>query len=116
MGKWWQPGTYLIKALTPPSFEYNMLGPGDIGAWALLALEHPSILSGASLSIAADSLTGGEMADGATNANAFGPDVTFEYKTQPRWVFEALSFVEPTFVYISGLQRWNTDGGRYDLL
>merc|ERR1711939_172101 len=76
----------------------------------------PSILSGESLSIAADSLTGGEMADGATNANAFGPDVTFEYKTQPRWVFEALSFVEPTFVYISGLQRWNTDGGRYDLL
>ena len=34
---------------------------------------------------------------------------------QPRWLFEALAFVEPTFVYISGLQRWNSDGGAYDL-
>ena len=38
-GNWWEPGTYFIKALTPSDFEYNMLGPGDIGAWALLALE-----------------------------------------------------------------------------
>merc|ERR1719399_1709427 len=30
----WEPGEYFIKALTPASFEYNMLGPGDIGAWA----------------------------------------------------------------------------------
>lgn len=114
-GPWWEPGTYLIKALTPSSFEYNMLGPGDIGAWAVLALSHPSILSGESLSIAADSLTGAEMADGATRADAFGPGVGFEYKEQPRWLFESLAFVEPTFVYISGLQRWNSDGGRYDL-
>jgi len=112
---WWQPGNYLIKALTPAAFEYNMLGPGDIGAWAILALSHPTILSEASLSIAADCLTGKEMADGATRADAFGPEVAFEYKEQPRWLFEALSYVEPTFVYISGLQRWNSDGGRYDL-
>ena len=38
-GNSWEPGTYFIKALTPSDFEYNMLGPGDIGAWALLALE-----------------------------------------------------------------------------
>ena len=92
-----------------------MLGPGDIGAWALIALEHPSILGGASLSIAADSLTGEQMAAGATRAGAFGPEVDFTYKEQPRWLFEALAFVEPTFVYISGLQRWNSDGGQYDL-
>ena len=114
-GKWWQPGTYLIKALSPATIEYNMLGPGDIGAWAVLAIEHPTILNDASLSIAADCLRGAEMADGATRADAFGPDVAFEYKEQPRWLFEALAFVEPTFVYISGLQRWNSDGGRYDL-
>ena len=115
-GRWWQPGTYDVKALSPPDFEYNMLGPGDIGAWALVALSHPSVLAGGtSLSIAADTLSGMEMAAGATGAQAFGPDVTFEYREQPRWVFEALAFVEPTFVYISGLQRWNTDGGRYDL-
>ena len=111
----WAPGTYFIKALTPPSFEYNMLGPGDIGEWAILALTNPTILGGKSLSIAADSLTGQEMAEGATRATAFGPGVDFAYTEQPRWLFEALSFVEPTFVYISGLQRWNSDGGRYDL-
>jgi len=92
-----------------------MLGPGDIGAWATLALSHPSPLAGRSLSIAADCATGQEMADGATNAHAFGPGVDFAYKEQPRWLFEALAFVEPTFVYISGLQRWNADGGVYDL-
>ena len=112
---WWEPGTYFIKALTPPEFEYNMLGPGDIGAWALLALSQPSLMRGKSLSIAADSLTGTEMAAGATRVGAFGPGVTFEYAEQPRWLFEALAFVEPTFVYISGLQRWNSDGGQYDL-
>merc|ERR1719230_1112543 len=74
---WWEEGTYHIKALTPPSFEYNMLGPGDIGAWAVLAFEHPSILGGASLSIAADSLTGEQMAQSASRAAAFGPDVDF---------------------------------------
>merc|ERR1719421_1022187 len=112
---WWQPGEYLIKALTPPDFEYNMLGPGDIGEWALLALANPSILGGGSLSIAADCLSGTEMAARADEAGAFGPDVSFAYKEQPRWLFEALAFVEPTFVYICGLQRWNSDGGRYDL-
>jgi hypothetical protein len=112
-GKWWAPGTYAITALTPPAFQYNMLGPGDIGAWATLALSHPSLLAGRSLSIAADCATGQEMADGATNAHAFGPGVDFAYKEQPRWLFEALAFVEPTFVYISGLQRWNADGGVY---
>lgn len=111
----WAEGTYLIKALTPPAFEYNMLGPGDIGAWAILSLSHPSLLSGASLSIAADCLSGHEMAQGASQAAAFGEGVRFEYREQTRWLFEALAFVEPTFVYISGLQRWNSDGGRYDL-
>ena len=111
----WEPGQYFIKALTPSTFEYNMLGPGDIGAWALLALDHPSILAGESLSIAADSLTGAEMAAGATAATAFGPGVRFDYTEQPRLLFETLAFVEPTFVYISGLQRWNSDGGQYDL-
>ena len=71
---------------------------------------------GTSLSISADVRTGHEMAAGATISGAFGPGVSFEYKEQPRWLFESLAFVEPTFVYISGLQRWNTDGGRYDLL
>merc|ERR1719473_1492853 len=50
--RWWEPGTYAIKALTPSDFEYNMLGPGDIGEWAILALSHPSILADRSLSIA----------------------------------------------------------------
>jgi len=113
--RWWEPGTYAIKALTPPSFEYNMLGPTDIGDWAVLAFSHPSILGDASLSIAADCLTGAAMAEGATRANAFGPDVAFEYVEQPRWLFEALCFVEPTFVYISGLQRWNSDGAQTKL-
>ena len=43
------------------------------------------------------------------------PPNSREPPAQPRWVFEALAFVEPTFVYISGLQRWNSDGGRCDL-
>mmetsp|Transcript_8799 Transcript_8799/g.22984 ORF Transcript_8799/g.22984 Transcript_8799/m.22984 type:complete len:137 (+) Transcript_8799:1469-1879(+) len=92
-----------------------MLGPGDIGEWALLAFTHPSVLCDASLSVAADSLTGTQMAESATHADAFGPGVQFQYKEQPRWLFETLAFVEPTFVYISGLQRWNSDGGKYDL-
>ena len=49
----------------------------------------------------------GEMAAAATAASAFGPGVSFSYREQPRWLFEALAFVEPTFVYISGLQARN---------
>ena len=44
-----------------------------------------------------------------------GDGVSFSYAQQPRWLFEVLAFFEPTFVYISGLQRWASDGGVYDL-
>ena len=72
-------------------------------------------LAGQSLSAASDALTGEAMAAAATECGALGDGVTFSYSEQPRWLFEALAFVEPTFVYISGLQRWSTDGGEYDL-
>jgi len=110
-----RPGTYSIKALTPPHFEYNTMDPRDIGAWAAIALEHPSLLLGESLSVAADCLSGTDMAAEATASGAFGEGVAFEYHEQPRWLFETLAWVEPTFVYISGLQRWNSDGAAYDL-
>ena len=54
------------------------------------------------------------MADDANRAG-LGEGAAFSYKMQPRILFEMLAFVEPTFVYISGLQRWNSDGGAYDL-
>lgn len=110
-----EKGQYQIKAMTPPDFTYNMMDPRDLGKWAVLAFSNPSILIGESLSVASDALTGPEMAFTATECGAFGEGVTFAYAQQPRWVFEVLSFVEPTFVYISGLQRWNIDGGLYDL-
>jgi len=110
-----EPGEYQIKALTPPDFTYNMMDPRDTGRWALLALQHPTVLVGQSLSAASDALTGEAMAAAATECGALGDGVTFSYSEQPRWLFEALAFVEPTFVYISGLQRWSTDGGEYDL-
>lgn len=108
-------GNYSIKALTPPDFQYNMIDPRDVGPWAAIALEQPSLLVGESLSVASDCLSGSEMASEATASGAFGDGVHFEYREQPRWLFEALAYVEPTFVYISGLQRWNSDGGAYDL-
>ena len=37
----WEPGQYFIKALTPSSFEYNMLGPGDSTPLA----PHPPIIT-----------------------------------------------------------------------
>mmetsp|Transcript_32718 Transcript_32718/g.96708 ORF Transcript_32718/g.96708 Transcript_32718/m.96708 type:complete len:137 (-) Transcript_32718:538-948(-) len=92
-----------------------MMDPRDTGRWALLALQHPTVLVGQSLSAASDALTGEAMAAAATECGALGDGVTFSYSEQPRWLFEALAFVEPTFVYISGLQRWSTDGGEYDL-
>ena len=110
-----QPGQYQIKAFTPPDFVYNMMDPRDTGKWAVLAFSHPSILVGASLSVASDALSGAEMARAATESQALGEGATFSYARQPRWLFETLAFVEPTFVYISGLQRWNCDGGLYDL-
>lgn len=109
------PGQYEIKAFTPPEFTYNMMDPRDTGKWAVLAFRHPSLLIGESLSVASDALTGPAMAKAATDCGALGKGVTFEYAQQPRWLFETLAFVEPTFVYISGLQRWASDGGVYDL-
>jgi len=109
----WPAGTYYVRALTPPEFEYNVLDPRDIGPWASLVFAHPDILAGESLSIASDSLTGAEMAEQADGL--FGEGVRWAYAEQPRWLFEALAFFEPTFVYISGLQRWTSDGGLYDL-
>ena len=110
-----ESGQYEIKAFTPPDFTYNTMDPRDIGKWAVLAFSHPSILIGKSLSVASDALTGQDMAESATACGALGDGVTFTYKQQPRWLFESLAFVEPTFVYISGLQRWSSDGGVYDL-
>lgn len=109
----WRPGAYAIKALTPPEFVYNMLDPRDIGPWASIAFANP-FLVGESLSIASDCLSGEQMADDANRAG-LGEGAAFSYKMQPRLLFEMLAFVEPTFVYISGLQRWNSDGGAYDL-
>ena len=110
-------GHYHIKAFTTPTsnFTYNMMDPRDAGTWAVVCFTHPSILLGQSLSAASDALMGPEMAQAATDCGAMGKDVIFSYRQQPRWLFEALSFVEPTFVYISGLQRWTCDGGVYDL-
>jgi uncharacterized protein YbjT (DUF2867 family) len=109
----WKPGNYQIKALTPPDFTYNMLDPKDIGPWAALAFAHRGVLASRSLSIASDCLSGAEMARDASEC--LGDGVKFSYAKQPRLIFEVLAFVEPTFVYISGLQRWNSDGGAYDL-
>jgi len=108
-------GEYAIKAFTPNEFVYNMMDPRDAGQWAALCFEHAELLIGQSLSVASDALTGPEMAQKATDCGALGQEVNFSYKQQPRWLFESLAFVEPTFVYISGLQRWNCDGGQYDL-
>ena len=110
-----QPGEYQIKAFTPPDFTYNMMDPRDTGKWAVIAFSNPSLLIGQSLSVASDALTGEDMARAATECGALGDGVSFSYAQQPRWLFEALAFVEPTFVYISGLQRWSNDGGVYDL-
>ena len=43
--------------------------------------------------------------------------VLFDEKTEQlvKWLFEVLAFIEPTFVYVGGLQRWSSDGGVYDL-
>jgi len=107
----WKPGNYQIKALTPPDFTYNMLDPKDIGPWAALAFAHRGVLASRSLSIASDCLSGAEMARDASEC--LGDGVKFSYAKQPRLIFEVLAFVEPTFVYISGLQRWNSDGGAH---
>ena len=110
-----EPRRYKIKALTPGDYVYNTMDPRDVGRWAVLTFANPSVLFGRSLSVASDALSGADMARAATDCGAFGDGVAFSYATQPRWLFEVLAFVELTFVYVGGLQRWTADGGAYDL-
>merc|ERR1712032_1638918 len=88
---------------------------GDIGAWAVLAFDHPTVLVGQDFAVASDCLTGAELAAAATRPAAFGPGVSFEYKQQPSIIFEALAYLVPSLVYIGGIQRWYCGGGVFDL-